>query len=295
MPRRKLIEIRKAVITAAGWGTRFLPVTKAQPKEMVPLVDKPVIQWIVEEVVASGINHIIIVTARGKQSIEDHFDRSLELEHALEEKGKATLLDEVRRISELADICYVRQKEQLGLGHAILTAESIVGSEPFAVFLPDDIIESPVPCMKQMLEVYHRYQGNIVAIKEVGLEDTRRYGIIQPKKVADRVYQVMDVVEKPEPEAAPSLLAIVGRYILMPQIFDALKVTPRGTGQEIQLTDALKLLLKQQPIYGYEFDGTRYDVGNPLGWLEASVALALHRDFGDGSFHQYLRRLTTNL
>jgi UTP--glucose-1-phosphate uridylyltransferase len=288
-------EIRKAVIPAAGWGTRFLPATKALPKEMLPLVDKPLIQYIVEEATSSGIEQIIIITSSGKSAIEDHFDRSCELEYTLEQKGEKRLLGEVRRIADLANICFIRQREQLGLGHAILSAKEIVGDEPFAVFLPDDIFEAEVPLLKQMLEVYQRHKGSVIAVWRVTEEDTKRYGIIKPKQIAERVYQVLDLVEKPEPGDAPSDLAILGRYILTPEIFEALRVTPPGKGNEIQLTDGLALLLKQQAIYGYEFEGTYYDAGKTLGLLKASVALALrHPEIGT-DFREYLKKLVTDL
>ena len=288
-------QIRKAVIPAAGWGTRFLPATKALPKEMLPLVDKPLIQYIVEEATSSGIDQIIIVTSSGKGAIEDHFSRSLNLEYTLEQKGEDGLLGEMRHIAELANIRFIRQKEQLGLGHAILCAKEIVGDEPFAVFLPDDIFEAEVPVLKQMLEVYQRYNGSVIAVWRVTKEDTKRYGIIKPKQIAERVYQVLDLVEKPEPEDAPSDLAILGRYILTPEIFETLRVTPPGKGKEIQLTDGLALLLRQQAIYGYEFEGTYYDAGKPLGLLKASVALALRHPQMGADFREYLKKLITDL
>jgi len=285
------MKIRKAVVTAAGWGTRFLPATKAQPKEMLPLVDKPMIQYVIEEAVASGIKHIIIVTAFGKRAIEDHFDRSVELELALKKKGDGELLKKVQRISELADICYIRQKEQLGLGHAILVTKDLIGDEPFAIFLPDDIIEAKVPAMKQMIEVYNRYQHSVIAVEPVAKEDTKAYGIIKPKQVEDRVYQVLGLVEKPEPQDAPSDLGIVGRYILTPEIFGMLEKTAPGKGGEIQLTDGLRLLLEKQPIYAYQFEGIRYDTGMPLGFLKASVEFALNRPDIGAKFREYLRQL----
>lgn len=285
------MKVRKAVITAAGWGTRFLPITKAQPKEMLPLVDKPLIQYSVEEAINSGIEQIILITALGKRAIEDYFDRSLELEYVLEQKGETKLLQEVRELSTLVNICYIRQKEQLGLGHAILTAKDIVGQEPFAVLLPDDIIESKKPVLKQMIEVYEQYKTNIVAVEHVSRQETTKYGIIEPKKVSSRVYQVLGLSEKPEPEEAPSNLGVVGRYILMPQIFGALEVTPPGKNQEIQLTDALQLLLKQQAIYAYEFEGVRYDTGTPLGWLKTTVAFALKNPDIGQEFKEYLQQL----
>lgn len=285
------MKVRKAVIVAAGWGTRFLPVTKSVPKEMVPVVDKPLVQYAVEEAVNSGIEQIIIVTAAGKSAIEDYFDRSLRLEDFLEKKGDAGRLREIREISSLADISYVWQEEQLGLGHAVLTAKSMVGEEPFAVVLPDDIIDSEVPTLKRMIDVYEQYGGSVVAVERVSDEDTRRYGIIEPRQVADGVYQVLSLVEKPGPAEAPSRLGVVGRYILTPQIFDALGVTQPGKGGEIQLTDALQLLLKQQKIYAYELAGARYDTGNPLDWLKATVALALKREDIGPELREYLRRL----
>jgi len=285
------MKIRKAVVTAAGWGTRFLPATKAQPKEMLPLVDKPIIQYVIEEAVASGIKQIIIVTALGKRAIEDHFDRSFELEDILKKKGDRELLRKLQNISELADICYIRQKEQLGLGHAILVTKDLIGDEPFAIFLPDDIIEAKVPAMKQMIEIYNRYQHSVIAVEPVAKEDTKAYGIIGPKQLEDRVYQVLSLVEKPEPKDAPSNLAIVGRYILTPEIFGMLEKTAPGKGGEIQLTDGLRLLLEKQPIYAYQFEGIRYDTGMPLGFLKASVEFALNRPDIGAKFREYLRQL----
>ena len=285
------MKVRKAIITAAGWGTRFLPITKAQPKEMLPLVDKPLIQHSVEEAINSGIEQIILITALGKRAIEDYFDRSFELEYFLERKGETKRLQEVRELSDLVNVCYIRQKEQLGLGHAILIAKEIVGEEPFAVLLPDDIVDSQVPVLKQMIEVYEQYQTNIVAVECVSRQDTIKYGIIEPKKISGHIYQVLSLAEKPEPAQAPSNLGVVGRYILMPQIFDVLEVTPRGKNQEIQLTDALQLLLKQQSILAYEFEGVRYDTGTPLGWLKATIAFALkHPDIGQ-ELREYLQQL----
>jgi UTP--glucose-1-phosphate uridylyltransferase len=285
------MKVRKAVIIAAGWGTRFLPITRSQPKEMLPLVDKPLIQYSVEEAINSGIEQIIMVTALGKRAIEDYFDRAFELEYFLEQKGDTERLRQMQELSNLVDICYIRQKEQLGLGHAILTARNVVGGEPFAVILPDDIIDSDVPSIKSMIEVYEEYGAGVVAVERVSDEDTRKYGIIEPKPVSDSIYQVLSLVEKPEPAQAPSRLGIVGRYILTPQIFDSLMVTPPGKGKEIQVTDALQILLKQQKLYAYELDGVRYDTGDPLGWLEATVALALKRDDIGPELKEYLRQL----
>ncbi len=289
------MEIRKAVIPAAGWGTRFLPATKAIPKEMLPLLDKPLIQYIIEEAISSGIEQIIIVISSAKSAIQDHFDRSVELEQTLEQKGEEKLLEEVRRIAGLAKIYYVRQKEQLGLGDAILTAREIVGDEPFAVLLPDDIFDADVPVIKQMIEVHRRYGGSVIALWQVDEEGTRRYGIVKSKKTEDKVCQILDVVEKPGPQNAPSDLAILGRYILTPEIFQVLEITPPGKGGEIQLTDGLALLLKQQALHGYEFEGTYYDAGKPLSLLKASVALAVkHPEIG-ADFKEYLKKLIANL
>jgi len=285
------MKIRKAVLTVAGWGARFLPITKAQPKEMLPLVNKPLIQHSVEEAINSGIEQIIMVTALGKRAIEDYFDRSLELEYVLEHKGETKLLQQMRELSSLASVCYIRQKEQLGLGHAILTAKGVVGEEPFAVLLPDDIIDSKVSVLKQMIEIYEEYKASVVAVEGVSRQDTVQYGIIEPKPISDRVYQVLSLVEKPEPAAAPSNLGIVGRYILMPQIFDAREATPPGKNGEIQLTDALQLLLKQQAIYACEFEGVRYDTGTPLGWLKANIAFALKHSEMEPELREYLRQL----
>ena len=285
------MKIRKAVITAAGWGTRFLPATKTQPKEMLPLVDKPVIQYAVEEAVASGIEQIIIVTALGKHSIENYFDRSFELEHFLRRKGDKKCLQQIQRISELVSVCYIRQKEQLGLGHAVLITENLIGNEPFALFLPDDIIESEIPAMKQMLQVYDRYGYSVIAVEAVPPSATTAYGIIAPKQIEKQVYQVLSLVEKPEPEEAPSNLGIVGRYILSPEIFGALKRTEPGKGGEIQLTDGIRLLLDQQSVFAYQFKGKRYDTGTPLGLLKASIDLALKRPEFSAQLGEYLRQL----
>ena len=285
------MKVRKAIITAAGWGTRFLPVTRSQPKEMLPLVNKPLIQYAVEEAINSGIEQVILITAMGKHAIEDYFDRSFELEYVLEQKGETELLQEMRRLSNLVNICYIRQKEQLGLGHAVLIARDIIADEPFAVLLPDDVIESRVPALKQMIEVYEQQGTSVIAVERVSAQDTVKYGIIEPKEISHRLYQVLSLAEKPEPQEAPSDLGIVGRYILVPEIFDALAATPPGRIKEIQLTDALQRLLKQHAISACEFEGVRYDTGTPSGWLEATIALALKDpDIGPG-LRQYLRRL----
>jgi len=284
------MSIRKAVITAGGWGTRFLPITRSQPKEMLPVVNKPLIHYAVEEAINSGIKQIILVTASGKDAIEEYFDRSFELEYFLERKGETKLLEEMRELSSLVDICYIRQKEQLGLGHAILTAKDVVGNEPFAVLLPDDIIDSKLPVLSQMLEVYEQYKTNVVAIERIVSKDTVKYGVIEPERVSAHVFKVLNLVEKPEPREAPSDLGVVGRYILMPEIFDALEATPLGKNKEIQLTDALQLLCKRQAIYAYEFEGKRYDAGTPPGWLHALIAFALRDPDIGQELREYLRQ-----
>lgn len=285
------MKVRKAVIIAAGRGTRFLPMTRSLPKEMLPLVDKPLVQYGVEEALESGITQIIMVTAQGKSAMEDYFDRSLELEHFLERKADKKRLKQMRELAKMVDVCYIRQKEQLGLGHAILTARPLVGEEPFAVILPDDIIDSEVPCLKSMMAAYEKYGGGVIAVERVKEEDTVKYGIIKAKQVADKIYQILQLVEKPEPSWAPSRLGIVGRYVLPPQIFNALEVTPPGTGNEIQVTDALHLLLQQQELYAYEFEGVRHDTGTPLGWLKANIALALKRPDLTADLKDYIKKL----
>ena len=285
------MKVRKAVITAGGWGTRFLPLTKSQPKEMLPLIDKPLIQYAVAEAINSGIEQIILVTALGKNAIEDYFDHSFELEYFLEQRRETELLKEMRALSNLANICYIRQKEPLGLGHAILATRDIVGEEPCAVLLPDDIIDSKVPALKQLLKVYEEHKTNVIAVERVSRQETVNYGIIEPKQISDRLYRVLRLVEKPEPDNAPSNLGIVGRYILMPEIFATLKVTPPGKKGEIQITDALQLLLERQEVIACEFAGVRHDAGTPLGWLKANIALALnHPDIGP-KLKEYLSKL----
>jgi len=284
--------IRKAVFPAAGLGTRFLPATKAQPKEMLPLVDKPVIQYVVEEAVASGIETIIIVTGRGKSAIEDHFDVAFELEQMLEQRGKHDLLKEVRSISDLIKVSYVRQKEPLGLGHAILMARELVGDEPFAVFLGDDIIDARVPTMRQMMDVHARRGCSVVCVERVSRERTRDYGIVAVRAGGGgREHVVTDLVEKPAPEEAPSDLAIIGRYILTPAIFAHLEKTRAGRGGEIQLTDGLRSLLGVEPICAYAFEGRRYDTGDKLGFLKATVEFALRRPDLGAAFRDYLAGL----
>lgn len=290
------MKIRKAVFPAAGLGTRFLPATKSQPKEMLPLVDKPVIQYVIEEAMASGIDNIIIVTGRGKNAIEDHFDVSYELEKILESRGKTDLLEQVRAISKMVSISYVRQKEALGLGHAILVAKPLIGEEPFAVLLGDDIIDAEVPCTQQMISVFERHQSSVLATQVVEGPDISRYGVIKGEPVgADsepaRTYHVQDLVEKPPYSEAPSNLAIIGRYILTPEIFEVLEHTRADKSGEIQLTNGLRLLLERQSVHAYRFEGKRYDAGDKLGFLIATVEFALKRDDLGADFANYLRGL----
>ena len=289
------MRVRKAVFPAAGWGTRFLPATKAQPKEMLPLVDKPIIQYAVEEAVAAGIEQVVIVTSSQKRAIEDHFDLSYELEHLLEEKGDIEMLRKVRQISDLAQIAYVRQKEQLGLGHAVLMAKDLIGHEPFAVILPDDVIVGDRPCIGQLIHAYGQTHGSVVAVTQVPPEETSRYGIIGAEPSEDpldhgRLHRVTSLVEKPAGDA-PSNLAIIGRYVLTPKIFEKLEQTQRGAGGEIQLTDAIADLMEEQAVFAYEFEGIRYDAGTTMGWLKASVELALLRPDLAAEFRTYLRDL----
>lgn len=282
------MKVQKAIIPAAGLGTRFLPATKAQPKEMLPIVDKPTLQYIIEEAVASGIEEILIITGRNKKSIEDHFDKSVELELELEKKGKDDLLQEVRKISDMVNIHYIRQKEPKGLGHAIYCAKSFIGNEPFAVLLGDDIVDAEVPCLKQMIEVYNEYKTTILGVQEVPQEDVNKYGIVAGKYIEDRVYKVKDLVEKPAIQESPSNVAILGRYIISPQIFNILENTEPGKGGEIQLTDALKVLAQKEAMYAYNFKGKRYDVGDKLGFLQATVEFALQREDLKEEFLRYL-------
>ncbi|TME57947.1 MAG: UTP--glucose-1-phosphate uridylyltransferase GalU [Chloroflexi bacterium] len=269
--------IRKAVFPAAGLGTRFLPATKAQPKEMLPVVDKPIIQYGVEEAVAAGIDQIIVVTGRDKRAIVDHFDISFELEHYLKDRGKTRELQVVRKISDMVDITYIHQKEPLGLGHAVLMAKDVVGNDPFAVFLADDIIRSPVPAIKQMMDVYGQHQASVLALQRVADDQVSRYGVVKVASSEGRVHQVVDMVEKPEVGQAPSNLAILGRYVLKPSIFGILEITHEGVGGEIQLTDALRTMAQQEKVLGLEFEGTYYDVGTVSGFLKTSIAFALER------------------
>ncbi|MBZ5633562.1 MAG: UTP--glucose-1-phosphate uridylyltransferase GalU [Acidobacteriia bacterium] len=288
-------KVRKAVFPAAGLGTRFLPATKAQPKEMLPLVDKPLIQYGVEEAIHSGIQNIIIVTGRGKTAIEDHFDVSFELEHLLETRNKKDLLATVRAVSDI-NVSYVRQKEALGLGHAVLRARELVGDEPFAVILSDDVIDAEVPALRQLLDVYEFYGAPVLALMEVPRENISAYGVVDAEPVGhnggrDRLYRIRNLVEKPKPQDAPSNLAIIGRYVLTPEVFHSLETIEPGSGGEIQLTDGLKHALRSRPIYGYRFEGTRYDAGDKLGFLKATVEFALKRhDLGE-QFRAYLKSL----
>ncbi|MBS4539133.1 UTP--glucose-1-phosphate uridylyltransferase GalU [Clostridium sp. D2Q-11] len=286
------LTIKKAIIPAAGLGTRFLPATKAQPKEMLPIVDKPTIQYIIEEAIASGIEDILIITGRNKRAIEDHFDKSVELELALEEKGKNELLELVKGISNMGNIHYIRQKEPKGLGHAINCAKSFINNEPFAVLLGDDVVYSPEkPCLKQLIEIYDEYRTTILGVQQVPKEEVNKYGIVEGKYIEDKIYKVDNLIEKPKIEQSPSNIAILGRYIITPEIFDILDNTDPGTGGEIQLTDALVELSKIQAIYAYEFTGKRYDVGNKLGFLQATVEYALRRSELKDEFKSYLKKL----
>jgi UTP--glucose-1-phosphate uridylyltransferase len=288
-------KVRKAVFPAAGLGTRFLPATKAQPKEMLPLIDKPIIQYGVEEAIASGCDQIIMVTGRGKSAIEDHFDTSYELEKMLEERGKTDLLKIVQQISDMIHIAYVRQKEALGLGHAVLMGAELVGDEPFAVILPDDVIDAPVPCLKQMIEVYNETGCSVLATQVVEGPAISAYGVLHAKPVAGknngRLFEVRDLVEKPKFEDAPSNLAIIGRYVLTPAIFDMLSSIQPGSGGELQLTDGLRALLKKEKIYGFTFEGKRHDAGDKLGFLKATVEFALKREDLGSDFREYLKTL----
>lgn len=288
------MNVRKAIIPAAGLGTRFLPATKAQPKEMLPIVDKPTIQYIIEEAVHSGIEEILIITGRNKRAIEDHFDRSIELEVELKKKEKNELLSQIKEISDMVNIHYIRQKEPRGLGHAINCAKSFVGNEPFAVLLGDDIVYSEYPCLKQLIDVYDEYKTTILGVQTVPQNNVSRYGIIDGKFIEDDVYKVKNLVEKPSKEEAPSNIAILGRYIITPEIFDILDNTKPGAGGEIQLTDALKELSIRQAMYAYIFKGIRYDVGNKLGFLQATTEFALRREDLKDSFKEYLLELLKN-
>ncbi|MBV7271539.1 UTP--glucose-1-phosphate uridylyltransferase GalU [Clostridium sp. PL3] len=284
------MKVKKAIIPAAGLGTRFLPATKAQPKEMLPIVDKPTIQYIIEEAVASGIEEILIITGRNKRAIEDHFDKSVELEDQLQNNNKKELLQMIQSISNLADIHFIRQKEPRGLGHAVSRAKTFVGDEPFAVMLGDDIVDSEVPCLKQLIDCFNEYKTSILGVQPVHESQVSKYGIVKGINIEDRVYKVKDLVEKPKIEEAPSNIAILGRYIITPKIFEILEETEPGKGGEIQLTDALKKLSSQEAMYSYSFEGTRYDVGDKFGFLQANIEYALKRKDLRDELMSYLSR-----
>ncbi len=292
-------KVRKAVFPAAGLGTRFLPATKAQPKEMLPLVDKPLIQYGVEEAIQSGVPNIIIVTGRGKSAIEDHFDVSFELEHLLETRNKKDLLKVVRSVSDMINVAYIRQKEALGLGHAVLQTRELVGREPFAVVLSDDVIDAETPCVRQLLDIHEFFGSSVLALMEVPRDSLSAYGVVDAESVShngarDRLYRIRNLVEKPKVADAPSNLAIIGRYVLSPEIFDSLEQIEPGAGGEIQLTDGLRHLLRSRPIYGYRFEGKRYDAGDKLGFLQATVEFALRRPDLGGPFRDYLKSLSVS-
>ncbi len=289
------MRVRKAIIPAAGLGTRFLPATKAQPKEMQAIVDKPTIQYIIEEAVASGIQDIIIVTGRNKRSIEDHFDRSIELELELEKSGKQEMLEMVKDISDMANIHYIRQKEPRGLGHAIFTARHFIGNEPFAVLLGDDVVVSKQPCLSQMIDVYNEYKTSVLGVQRVAHEVVNKYGIANCKLIDDRVYKVRDLVEKPAIDEAPSDIAILGRYIITPSIFSYLETQDEGTGGEIQLTDALKRMCKDEAMYAYDFKGKRYDVGTKCGFIQANIEFALRNPEVKDEMLEYIKSLNENM
>ncbi len=277
------MRVRKAVLPAAGFGTRFLPATKAIPKEMMPLVDRPIIQYAVDEAAASGIDQIIIVIATGRSAIEDHFDSSPSLERWLEERGDIEMLRTVRRISEVGTVAFVHQREQLGLGHAVLMAKDLVGDEPFAVLLSDDVMLNPrgLPVTRQLIDAHLAHRGSVIAVQRVEPTEVTRYGIVDPLHEEGRLVEIRDLVEKPSVDDAPSDLAVLGRYVLTPKIFDVLEQTSRGAGGEIQLTDAIRALIREQPVFGYQFDGTRHDAGTRLGWLKANIAVALESEDAD--------------
>jgi UTP--glucose-1-phosphate uridylyltransferase len=290
-----IMNIRKAVIPAAGLGTRFLPATKAQPKEMIPIVDKPTIQYIVEEAIHSGIEDIIIITGRSKGSIEDHFDMSYELEKTLEEKQHYDLLKIAQDVSNIANIHFIRQKEPKGLGHAVLVAKKFIGDEPFAVMLGDDVVISKTPCLKQLMDTYEKYNASILGVQKVDWKEVSKYGIVDGPGVEDRIYQVKKMIEKPNQDVAPSNIAILGRYIITPRIFHYLENQTPGAGGEIQLTDALEKLAQEEAMYAYDFKGKRYDVGNKMGFLSATVEFALRRDDLKDEMKAYLEDLMNNM
>ena len=284
------MQVKKAVFPVAGLGTRFLPATKSSPKEMLPLIDKPLVHYVVEEAVASGIEQVLFVTGRGKRALEDYFDIAFELEAILHEKGKDVELLEVRMIAEMVKMFYVRQKQAMGLGHAILCAREFVGNEPFAVLLGDDIVDADRPCLSQLLDVYHKYQGTVLALEQVPMENISSYGCVKANQITERAFEVLDTVEKPKPEDAPSNLAIIGRYVLTPDIFPILEKQEPGKGGEIQLTDAIRKLLSKEAVYGCRFEGTRHDCGDKFGFLKATVDMALKRQEFNGKFKSFLRQ-----
>lgn len=285
------MRVRKAVIPAAGLGTRFLPATKASPKEMLPVVDKPVIQYVIEEAAAAGIESVLIITGRGKEAIENHFDVSYELEHVLAERGKLEMLETVKSVASIAEISYIRQMEALGLGHAVLCARTWAGREPFAVFLGDDIVVSKTPCMKQMLDVFEERESSVLGVIEVKRSETEKYGIVAGENVNERLLRVTGIVEKPSPERAPSTTAVIGRYVFTPAIFDELEKTRKDAGGEIQLTSAIESLMNREDVYAYHFEGRRYDTGNRMGFLTASIEIALDRPDLSQPFREYLKKL----
>ncbi len=285
------MKIQTAVFPVAGWGTRFLPATKASPKEMLPLVDKPLIQYGVEEAIAAGLERIVLITGSAKRAIEDHFDVSFELEHLLKQRGDTALLQEIQRISSLAEFAYIRQKEALGLGHAVLCAKPVVENRPFAVILADDIIDAEVPCIGQLIKLYEQYNAPVVAIEEVPQNETQKYGVIKGEQIAENVYRILDMVEKPAPEKAPSNLAIIGRYILTPDIFPALEEVKADQRGEIQLTDGIRRLLDEREVYACRFSGNRHDAGNKLGFLMATVEFALKRPDLAPAFRAFLKKI----
>lgn len=289
------MKITKAVIPAAGFGTRFLPATKAVPKEMLPIIDKPTIQYIAEEAIASGITDLLIITSRGKEALVNHFDKAFELEAVLERDNKQEMLAAVREVSDKLNVHFVRQQEQKGLGHAVLYAKSFVGNEPFAVMLGDDVVDSEKPCIKQLMEQFEKCQATVLGVQKVGMEQVSKYGIVDCENIGDRLYKVNSMIEKPNPSEAPSDIAVLGRYVLTPGIFECLQRTPKGAGGEIQLTDAIVMLGQTEDIYAYDFEGKRYDIGNKQGFLQATVDFALKRADLKSDFSAYLKKIANTL
>lgn len=289
------MKITKAVIPAAGFGTRFLPATKAVPKEMLPIIDKPTIQYIAEEAIASGITDLLIITARGKEALINHFDKAFELELILERDNKQEMLAAVREVSDKLNVHFIRQQEQKGLGHAVLYAKSFVGNEPFAVMLGDDVVDSEKPCIKQLMEQFEKCQATVLGVQKVGMDQVSKYGIVDCENIGDRLYKVSGMIEKPNPSEAPSDIAVLGRYILTPGIFECLEKTPKGAGGEIQLTDGIVMLGQTEDIYAYDFEGKRYDIGNKQGFLQATVDFALKRTDLRSEFSAYLKKIANTL